>query len=50
MAEKELYLLKAGKQKDYTFPKINEDQVVFNKGNLTIKVNVWLQEINFKIK
>ncbi|EAS00830.2 PAS domain S-box protein (macronuclear) [Tetrahymena thermophila SB210] len=50
LSEKEQYMQKVGKQKEYTFPKISEDQVIFNKGSLTVKLNVWLQEVSFKVK
>ncbi|EGR29625.1 PAS domain S-box family protein [Ichthyophthirius multifiliis] len=47
---KQCYLNKNGKQIEYTFPKINEDLVLFNKGNYIVKLNVWLIELQFKIK
>jgi len=42
--------MKLGKQTNYRFPEINEDKVVFNSSSLSIKINVWLQELNFRVK
>jgi len=42
--------MKLGKQTDYRFPEINEDKVVFNSSSISIKINAWLQELNFRVK
>lgn len=41
---------KQGRMTEYIFPKINEDTVVFRKGDKVSKVNVQITEVRFKCK